>query len=175
MSRIMRIASVLTLFTVFALLALPSSPASASGMPTRTPVPDSYNTLTLAAGQACAFPVHAEPVVNSEVFTTFPPEANGDVVTQITGYLLERVANLATGKSVVVNISGPETVVLHSDGSITLIAYGPSVLILFPTDSPPGPTFVINYGRYVANFTLSGQETLVSQSGTQFDVCAALS
>lgn len=52
---------------------------------------------------------------------------------------------------------------------------GPSVLILFPGDIPSGPSFVINYGRFVVNITSGGQFIVQRQTGTQFDVCAALS
>jgi hypothetical protein len=157
------------------LFALPSSIASASGMPTRAPLPDSVNTSDLAAGLACSFEVASHPLINNEFTTTFPAEANGDVVVLITGRLVERITNVSTGKSITVNISGPEIVVLHSDGSVTLTALGSSFLILFPTDITPGPAFLINSGRYVATFSAGGQETVLSQSGTQFDVCAALS
>ena len=155
---------------------LTASPAlaSASGKPTRVPFPDA-ETFDLAAGMACSFEVAAQPVINKEFTKTFPPEPNGDVVVLINGRLVEQVTNVSTGKSITVNISGPATEVLHSDGSATLTVRGSSFLILFPTDITPGPAFLINTGRYVATFNAAGQETLISQSGTQFDVCAALS
>ena len=132
-------------------------------------------TFDLPAGLACSFEVAAQPVINKEFTKTFPPEPNGDVVVLINGRLVEQVTNVSTGRSITVNISGPATEVLHSDGSVTLTARGSSFLILFPTDITPGPAFLINTGRYVATFNAAGQETLISQSGTQFDVCAALS
>src|SRR5437667_12675135 len=101
------------LVAALALFVLPSSLASASGRPTRLPVPNAYNTFDFAAGLACSFELSFTPVVNNEVFTTFPAQANGDVVQQITGYLLERLTNVGTGKSITVNISGPETYVFH--------------------------------------------------------------
>jgi hypothetical protein len=158
-----------------ALTLLAAAPALGSGKPTRAPLPDASNTFDLAAGLACSFEVAAQPVINNEVTTTFPAQANGDVLVIITGRLVEQVTNVATGKSITVNISGPEKVVLHPDGSVTLTALGSSFLILFPTDVTPGPAFLINTGRYIATFSPSGQETVLSQSGTQFDVCAALS
>src|SRR5690348_3067101 len=154
---------------------LTASPAlaSASGKPTRVPLPGA-ETFDLPAGLACSFEVAAQPVINKEFTKTFPPEPNGDVVVLINGRLVEQLTKVSTGRSITVNISGPATEVLHSDGSVTLTARGSSFLILFPTDITPGPAFLINTGRYVATFNAAGQETLISQSGTQFDVCAAL-
>ena len=156
---------------------LTASPAlaSANGKPTRAPLPDASQTFDLPAGLACSFEVAAQPVINQEFTTTFPAQANGDVVVFVTGRLVERITNVSTGRSITVNVSGPGTAVLHPDGSITVTARGSSFLILYPTDITPGPAFLINTGRYVATFNAAGQETLISQSGTQFDVCAALS
>jgi hypothetical protein len=49
-----------------------------------------------------------------ESTTTFPAQANGDVVVLITGRLVEQVTNVNTGKSITINISGPETAVAVS-------------------------------------------------------------
>jgi hypothetical protein len=127
------------------------------------------------AGLACSFELAGQPLVNNELTTTFPPEANGDVVQLVTGYVLERLTNVGTGKSIVLNLYGPSTFVFHADGTITFTGLGATAAIFFPTDIPAGPTTYINYGRYVEIGTPSGQGILVSQSGTQFDVCAALS
>jgi hypothetical protein len=158
---------------IIALLALAVTPASASGKPMRASFANP--SFTLAAGLACSFAVHGEAVVNQEVSTTFPAEPNGDVVQLVTGYLVERFTNVDTGKSITVNVSGPAKYVLHLDGSTTFIGLASEFLPFFPTDIPPGPRFFINYGKIVITITSAGQFILVSQTGTQFDICAALS
>ena len=175
MSRVTRMVLTIVIAVLIAGPALAATPASASGKPTRLPVPNSFNTFDFPAGQACSnFELAGAPVVNNEVYTTFPPEANGDVVQLVTGYLLEQVTNVGTGKSIIVNISGPAKFVSHSDGSVTFIGYGSELEAFFPTDFPAGPRTFINYGLLVINITPLDQFILVSQSGHQFDVCAAL-
>jgi hypothetical protein len=162
------------LIGVIGLFAFPASLASASGMPTRAPVPDSANTATVAAGLACDFTLHVEPVVNNEYTLTFPAEPNGDVRVIASGHLLTRFTNLDTGHSIVVNTSSEDTIVLHSDGSATVDASGPQTLVLFASDTG-GPSAYVNSGRVVLNISPTGDITIVSQTGTQFDICSALS
>ena len=155
------------------LVLLQPSLAAAGGKPIRTPLePDSD---TYPAGLACDFAVTTEDVISNEYDTTFPPDANGDVMTLVTGRLISRVTNVETTESITLNASGPGPIVSHSDGSVTATVHGPSFLILFPGDMPSGPSFVVNYGRYVVDITPDGQFIVQSQTGRQFDVCAALS
>jgi hypothetical protein len=82
------------LIAVIGLFAVPASLASASGMPTRAPVPDSANTATFPAGLACDFTLQIEPVVNHEYTLTFPAEPNGDVVqTRRAQHQPDRIAH----------------------------------------------------------------------------------
>lgn len=62
----------------------------------------------------------------------------------------------------------------HADGSTTLVLTGRTQLFFFPTDLPAGPRAYINSGRAELAIAPDGQEVLVSQSGTQEDICAAL-
>ena len=164
------------LIAVIGLFGVPASLASASGMPTRAPVPDAANTATFPAGLACDFTLHYEPVVNNEYTLTFPAEPNGDVVQIASGYLLERFTNLDTGKSIVLNTSAKATLVFHADGSVTIDASGPQPLaFLAGFGGGTTPSVYINYGHAVLNISPIGLLTLVSQTGTQFDICAALS
>jgi hypothetical protein len=140
--------------------------------PTRRPTIN--QPFTIPAGSACTFPLHGEPVINQEVTKTFPPEPNGDVKQIVTGRLVFELTNLDTHKSMTVNISGPVFAIFHPDGSITGDLGGISLNLFGPTDIPPATAF-INSGRVVINVTSSGQLILVSQSGHEEDVCAALS
>ena len=134
--------SAMLLVGMVSLLTLSSSLASAGGKPRRVPLPDSFSTLDLAAGKACDFHLAGGPVINHEVATTFPADENGDVRQLIRGRLLERLTNVDTGKSIVVDISGPGRFVFHADGSISWDLHGRWLFFLGPTDVPAGPTRV---------------------------------
>jgi hypothetical protein len=165
---------VLFFIATVGLFALPSSLASATGQPTRTPVPDSVFTASLPAGAVCSFALSYAPVVNKQVYTIFPAETNGDVRQDLRGHVIFRVTNDETGNSIDVSVTGPETDIFHADGSITKTFGGPTGLALLPTDNPPGPALFLVYGRTVVNVSPSGVQTLVSETGTQVDLCALL-
>ncbi len=63
----------------------------------------------------------------------------------------------------------------NPDGSSTVVATGNTVIILFPTDVPAGPSTTLYVGRVV--YTNDGQNNFVLQdhSGQTTDICAALS
>jgi hypothetical protein len=155
-------------------LALFSTTLLSAQGPTRMPF--NNQPFTVPAGQGCAFPLHGEPLIDQEVVKIFPPEPNGDVKQIVTGRLVFELSNLDTGKSLVVNISGPVSAVIHPDGSIRADFGGRSGPFTFsPTDIPPGPKAFINSGQIVFDVTPTGQFILVSQSGHEEDVCAPLS
>jgi hypothetical protein len=143
------------------------------GKPEHFPIPGS--TLDFAPGEVCAFGVHGETVKSNSKVTSYPPAENGDVTQRITGQFVETLTNTSTGKSMTANLPGPLTFTFHADGSATLVLTGRTQLFFFPTDIPAGPRMIINSGRAEVTFTPSGQEILESISGTQEDVCAALS
>lgn len=130
--------------------------------------------LDFPAGTVCTFELLGEPVSNNGTATIFPPAANGDVEVQITGTYVERLINAGTGRSITENLSGPLLITSHADGSATLVLRGRTQLFFFPTDLPAGPRAYINSGRAELAIAPDGQEVLVSQSGTQEDICAAL-
>jgi hypothetical protein len=173
MKRLKVLSALLVCVAATALSMLTSSGASASGKPTRAP--RLLGSEVFPAGLACSFAVASQTLTNNEFTTTFPADGNGDIVQLVTGYVVQRFTNPATGKSLSATVSGPGTIVFHPDGSVTASAEGPSVLILFPGDVPSGPSFVINYGQVVVTITSSGQFIVQKQTGAQFDVCAALS
>ena len=159
-------------FVAIAAVAVTASFAAASGKPTRSitgNVP-----FTLPAGAGCAFPTGYEPIVNGEITTTFPADANGDVRLIITGKLISRLTNLDNGKSLIVNISGPATIIVHPDGSVHSLGGGISAFPFFPTDTPPGPHWWLFTGRLDLTQTAGGEFVLNGIRGTQVDLCPQL-
>ena len=152
--------------------ALGANPSriSASGKPTRSPLP--AGDFEAPAGLLCSFGVLSEPVVNNQVVKTFPPEPNGDIVQLATGAFVTRLTNTSTGKSITVNISGPGRFTIHPDGSATLEASGRWFFAMI--ENAPFSAF-ISSGHAVLSLGSEGTVTLVSQSGRVEDVCALLS
>lgn len=143
------------------------------GKPAHFPIPGSV--LDFAPGDVCPFGVHGETVKSNSKVTSYPPAENGDITQRITGQFVETLTNTSSGKSMTANLPGPLTFTYHADGSATLVLTGRTQLFFFPTDIPAGPRLIINSGRAEVTITPSGQEILESISGTQEDVCAALS
>jgi hypothetical protein len=152
-------------------LALPAA-AAAAGQPTRTKIPDSLFTDSAPAGAVCPFAISVAPLVNNAYNLTYPPDANGDVREIASGHAVVRLTNDETGKSIVPNTTGPQMTVIHPDGSETITLGGPTLL---GNLIPPVPGLVVVDGRTVIDQSPSGDQTLVSFTGTvTLDVCAAL-
>jgi hypothetical protein len=160
--------------SAIAVLVVPATVSAADGMPTREPVPDSALTATFRAGRVCAFRLQLEPVVNNEYFLTFPAEPNGDVRQIITGHVVTRFTNLDTGKSIDLNTSAQNTLVFHADGFTSIETSGPQVILILAIGGRV-PSATVNYGHGVYTQFPNGFLDIVSQTGAQFDVCAALS
>jgi hypothetical protein len=62
----------------------------------------------------------------------------------------------------------------QADGSYTLKLTGQSLVIMFPTDSPPGPSTTLFTGQAVFLVEPGDVYTLQHSKGRQTDVCAAL-
>jgi hypothetical protein len=161
-----------SLFVVF--VALLVVPAAFAGMGKPVRMPTGNQSVTFDAGIACSFPLYIDVLVDREVTTIWPGDKNGDVRIGITGTLVFRLSNALTGSSLVVDASGPVTVVVHPDGSQLIDFRGNSVVILQPGATPPGPQTFYLSGRGVETATPDGHFTLVSVSGTTSDPRARL-
>lgn len=135
-------------------------------------------SFTLPSGLACDFDLtvnidFSDNRVNKE-FT----DKDGQVVRILSagkGDDLEFI-NDETGAtySIAGNGSVTHTTINH-DGSTTNSATGHNVIILFPTDEPPGPTTTQYIGRVVYTVDTNEVFTLQKVSGRSIDICAALS
>lgn len=158
-----------------ALLTLFLTPASAlADKPAREALP-AAEPLRFAAGEVCAFPVLIEFPDSKNTAVTFT-DAEGTPLRQIiTGRLTARVTNLATGEALTANISGP-AFLRFSEGNLATVTLGGRGLLFLRAgiDAPPSGIFLAS-GRLVLAIGPAGEVTaIVSQTGRQQDVCAAL-
>jgi hypothetical protein len=112
----------------------------------------------------CSFPVEITSLANKEVLTIY-----SDGRRTVTGQLKVRLTNVTTGQSIDANISGPVTFTPTSDG-FTAVFRGRSLIFPNGTD-----LLFISSGRTI--MTISPDMTfftLLSVTGSTFDVCAAL-
>ncbi len=159
------------LLTVAAVLGS-GSPATAADPPDQV--------IDLPAGVACNdFDLRVEIRGGNQVFKTFT-DKNGNVVRTLSagkGSALLFI-NLSTDATFSLKANGSVThTTVNPDGSSTVAATGHNVVILFPTDVPPGPSTTLYVGRFV--FTVSPPPdnvfTVQSFSGQTTDICDALS
>lgn len=136
-------------------------------------------TLTLPAGLACLnFDLTINIDVNDKrVYREFT-DKDGLTVRIIDagkGNDLEFV-NDATGATFALQGNGSVShTTVNPDGTSTVSAEGHNVIILFPTDVPPGPTTTQYVGRVVYEVDTDGVFTLQEVRGRTVDICAALS
>ena len=167
MKRLVVIAPVLC-----ALLLMVAPSASAQGKPTR--IPQGPFDVSFSAGQVCSFALEAKSVVQQEVETLWSNPDGTPNHAEVNGKLVVQFTNLDTGSNVTLNESGPGSIVFNPDGSLTFHDTGPTGLSLFPTDQPPGPATILNYGRTVLTVSPTGMVTILSMTGNTLDVCAMI-
>ncbi|HYV22193.1 MAG TPA: hypothetical protein VEN31_06025 [Candidatus Bathyarchaeia archaeon] len=125
---------------------------------------------TIPAGAVCPFAVAVDSVTINEKATVW---SGGRVI--LTGNSVERITNLATGKSVVVNVSGPFT--LTSAGGVdTFMATGRNLFGLRSGDLGPGQpgALLLTTGLVIFTQSPSGV-TFTHVGGTTENLCQTLS
>jgi hypothetical protein len=123
----------------------------------------------------CSFPVHIDVVANKEYgkITTMPDDTT---IIKVTGTFKVRVTNVSTGTSVLLNASGPGTITIYPDGSVTVDGTGHG-LTLNPAAAAASfglPGVLFTSGRYHETLDPTGTPTALSVTGRATDVCAAL-
>jgi hypothetical protein len=141
--------------------------------------PQGYDGLTLDLGLACGeFPLTicikgSEHRVYKEwtdeygtVVRSLSAGKGNDLlfVNEDTGAMLKTKANGAV-----------EHTTFNADGTETHVATGHNVIILFPSDDPPGPSTTLYVGRVVITVDEDGIWHVEQVSGKTTDICAALS
>jgi hypothetical protein len=85
--------------------------------------------------------------------------------------------NLTSGVTLSVKTGGSvEHITPNPNGTQTWVTSGHELIILFPTDTPPGPATTLYIGRLVFTLDPSSNTFLGIQSftGKSIDICAAL-
>jgi hypothetical protein len=125
----------------------------------------------------CGFPIQVAPVANKE-YTKVLKTPDGSMTFLTTGALKISYTNLATGKTITVNRSGPGTTTVFADGSEFSVAKGPGGLILAPPDATRFglPAVSVLAGALTIAVDPAGTITSLSFHGhVLVNVCAALS
>ena len=139
----------------------PSTIALADTKPIRKDVSAPF---VMTVENVCSFPVEITSLANNEVLTIY-----SDGRRTVTGRLTVRLTNVNTGKSIDVNVSGPVTFTPTDDG-FTAVFRGRS--LIFPNGTN---LFFISSGRTIMTVNQDMTFfTLLSVTGSTFDVCAAL-
>lgn len=134
-------------------------PTAGAEQPTREFIPASDITIT----DSCSFDVGIHVVANNEYGITF---ANGP--TLVTGALKVTLTNLSDpSKSITLNIPGPGSYTVTSDGGLTVDARGPWLFFY------PG-VLLYSAGRSTLSVSASGEISLRQQGGTSTNLCALL-
>jgi hypothetical protein len=149
--------------TVLIAGAQPASAAPPDGPPADSVTP-------LPAGLACSFALLLESTDSNTHTKTFK---DGKIISAGRGAVLT-FTNQSTGKSLTINSNGSVSKTTpNGDDTNTVQATGHNVIILFPTDQPPGPSTILYVGRVVYT-DADGTFTVQSTSGKQTDICAQL-
>jgi hypothetical protein len=153
---------------LFAVCAAFSASAAYATAPTRepAPIPPSFTVEGI-----CSFTVQVDVLVNREKITTF---SNGTQL--ITGTVKDRLTNASDPEqSIVVNASGPATLVPQSDGTLILTGRGLGLQPFPAGASITGmPEFLQFSGREVLRFNPDGSFKEITRAHVKLDVCAAL-
>jgi len=137
--------------------------------------------LTLPAGFACAdFDLIIEITPSDHYVVKEWTDEDGNPVRMLTagrGTDLEFINGSSGATFSLMGNGSVSHTTFNPDGSSTVSAEGHNVLILFPTDLPPGvgPSTKQYVGRVVYTVDSEGTWTLQKVVGRTTDICAALS
>lgn len=133
-------------------------------------------TLNFPGGAACAFALQIDGwgIPDVKQFT----DKNGNVVREITAGKGSALRFTNTDDHLMFSTKsngGAIHTAYNADGSFTTALTGHTVLILFPTDIPSGPSTTLHVGRVVYKSDAAYNFEVQSVSGKQTDICAAVS
>jgi hypothetical protein len=124
-------------------------------------------------GEVCPFPVRVD-IVRNDQYVTHHYDQQGNLVSDsITGALVVRVTNTATGTSVERNLAGKGIIEYNPDGSLTFDGTGHFLAGFHGADSPRNQLLVFS-GHTIVDISATGRKTLVSNDGAAEDLCVTL-
>ena len=133
-------------------------------------------TAVFPAGNACEFDLQIDGSGGNQVQREFL-DKNGNLVRTLsagTGSALV-FTDLGTGAALALQSNGAVSHVTKGPGGLdTWVSTGHNVIILFPTDTPPGPSTTLYVGRVEYTVDVNFTFTLLRSSGRETDICAAL-
>lgn len=137
----------------------------------RTPVPQGPWTIS---SNRCGFQIDVKVVKNKE-YQDVKTLADGTTVTKITGNLVYRFTNYATGYTITRELSGPTTSTDHPDGSGTFVGTGNNFFTFGPVSqgNTGEPGLAFTSGLVVVEFA-GGYATTFSLHGMQVNGCELL-
>jgi hypothetical protein len=129
------------------------------------------------AGIACAFAVSIDLVSGGQgqLMTFFDRAGNEVRQTDHARPSTFAFTNLDNGKSVTLRLpGGTVTISTAADGTTTVVINGSAIGFNAPTDTPPGPSSIMNIGRLTLVVSPDGNSTITHLSGNTTDLCAAV-
>jgi hypothetical protein len=131
--------------------------------------------VTLPAGTVCPFPVGLTFPTNRERAVTFAGEHGGPYDTIITGAVVARVTNLATGAALTASIAGPVFIADNGGGALTVTLRGRALVYTGP-GAAIAPALLLTSGTVVlrADAATGGILAIDRVQGGAEDACAPL-
>jgi hypothetical protein len=169
--------AVTTVAAAAALLVAAAASAGATGADSSSVVwqPLRSEPITVAAGLACTFPLHLEPVVDEEEIATFATFPDGTPRVQaVRGGLRTRFTNLDTGVSVERDLDGIGVISYEADGSNTWYFSGPAAVGFRPTDGYPAGFYVLDGFHVVHTAPERTNREMRVDAGSEENICDAL-
>lgn len=164
-----------TALAVASAMAVATAAAASATPPVSKPVEDLH--IVLPAGLACAFDLRVDGTGSKQTVKTFTDQGGNEVkvITAGKGYDLTFTKDDPGGKSITFPSNGSvQKITFDADGTQTVQTTGHNVVILFPTDVPPGPSTTLYTGRLVYTVDTNGVFTVQGASGRTSDICALL-
>lgn len=131
-------------------------------------------TFVLPAGVGCSFELRIDILPGGKMRTFV--DAQGQPVRIITSGSDILFTNTATQAAFLQEGRGSVTKNTPlANGVIRVESTGGNSIILFPTDTPPGPSATLYLGRVVYLLAPGDVFTLLEARGASYDICAELS
>lgn len=151
--------------------------AFAAAMVGTGPATAAAHDIELPAGTACADFALGIDVMGDAPTTRVFTDREGNVTRVITAGKGQALTftNLVSEGSLSLKANGSVNITRPgANGVSTATLMGHNVIIMFPSDTPPGPSTTLYVGRVVYTFDQFNNFTMLSTTGRSMDICAAL-